>query len=298
MGKNTRVSVIGLGNLGSALAGALVRGGCDVAVWNRTSGRTAALEGEGAVASPTLRAALEHAEVVVFALPTYAAVDDLFHDAIDDGWLKGKAAVNITTGDADQARAARDRFAAGGAEYLDGDCGSYPSAVGGDASMIIYSGPKDLFDRLDEPVIRPLGADGAWVGEDVGAANALFMATTAFFLTSVAAYIEGAAHADRHGIAAGAYADYSVKYLNTVRDLIVSSTPLMESHDHSGMGQAALEVYLDAARTVERDATGAGARTDLLTVTTRYFEEGVRAGHGTKEASILFELLRQNPTPQ
>lgn len=288
----TRVSVIGLGNLGSAMAGALLRGGSDVTVWNRTPGRIDPLVEQGAVASSTLEEALKSAEVVIFALPTYAVIDHVFDTAIESGWLAGRAVVNIGTGDAAQARVARDKFVAGGAEYLDGDCGSYPSAIGGERSLIIYSGPRELFDRLNDGVIVPLGTDGAWVGEDIGAANSLYMATTAFFLTSVVAFFEGAAHADHHDISANAYANYSAKYLDTVRELITSSAPLMEAHNHAGIGQAALEAYLDASRTVEADAEGAGARTDLLSVTTRSFEAGVRAGHGASEVSVLFELLR------
>ncbi len=295
MTTTTRVSVIGLGNLGSALASALLRGGCDVMVWNRTPGRTDPLVAQGAIAAPSLRDALDHAEVVAFALPSYAAIEEAFDDAISDGWFKGRAVVNITTGDAAQARAARDKFVAGGAEYLDGDCGSYPSAIGTDNSLIIYSGPRTLFDRLSEAIIAPLGRDGAWVGEDIGAANSLYMATTAFFLNSVVAYFEGAAHADHHDISVQAYADYSVKYLDTVIDLIQSSTPLMQSHDHAGIGQAALAGYLHAARTVEADAVAAGAPTDLLSVTTRSFDAGAAAGHEDSEVSVLFELLRGRP---
>ena len=291
----TRVSIIGLGNLGSALAGALLHGGCDVTVWNRTVARTGPLVDEGATAAPTLRDALEHAEVVVFALPSYEVVDELLGDAIANGWLSGRAVVNITTGDAAQARATRDKLVAGGAEYLDGDCGSYPSAIGTDHSLIIYSGPRELFDRLAESIVEPLGRDGAWVGEDIGAANSLYLATTAFFLNSVVAYFEGAAHADHHDISVQAYADYSVKYLDTVIDLIKSSTPLMQSHDHTGIGQAALAGYLHAARTVESDAMRAGAPTDLLGVTTRSFDAAAAAGHEDSEVSVLFELLRGRP---
>jgi len=291
----TRVSVIGLGNLGSALASALLHGGSDVTVWNRTAGRTGPLVDKGATAASTLRDALDHAEVVVFALPSYEVVDELLGDAIANGWLNGRAVVNITTGDAAQARSARDKLVAGGAEVLDGDCGSYPSAIGTDDSLIIYSGPRELFARLTESIVEPLGRDGVWVGEDVGAANSLYMATTAFFLNSVVAYFEGAAHADHHDISAQAYADYSVKYLDTVIGLIESSTPLMQSHDHGGIGQAALAGYLHAARTVEADAVRAGAPTDLLSVTTRSFDAGVTAGHGDSEVSVLFELLRGRP---
>lgn len=293
MAKTTAaITVIGLGNLGSALAEALVRSGAQVTVWNRTPGRAESLVALGATAAPTLEAALEKGDVVVFALPSYDVVEDMFGDAITAGLLNGRSVVNITTGDGEQARVARDRFVSGGAQYLDGDCGSYPSAIGTDTSLIIYSGPQALYQRLATSVILPLGRDGAWVGEDIGAANSLYMATTAFFLNSVVAYFEGAAHADHHDIDIRAYADYSAKYVATAVDLIKSSTALMQAHNHSGIGQAALSAYHDAAQTVEADAARVQAPTGLFSETLRVLEAGVAAGYGNDEVSALYELLR------
>lgn len=44
-----RVTVIGLGNMGSAVASALLADGHDVTGWNRTPRRAAPLQAEGAV---------------------------------------------------------------------------------------------------------------------------------------------------------------------------------------------------------------------------------------------------------
>ena len=290
----TRVSVVAPGNLGSAIAEALLKAGNDLAVWNRRPGRTEKLVAAGAVEPGSLQEALERAEVVVFALPDHDAVEELFGPALDAGWLKGRTVLNVTTGDASDARATNERFTAGGADYLDGDCGSYPQAIGTDASACIYSGPKAVYDRIEETVIKPIGLDGAHVGEDISAANALYMATTGFFFTALSGYFEGAAHATRHGIGADEYTAFGIKYMDTLRDLFTESAPLLRKRDHSSIGMAALELYLSGADSVLTDAEAVGARTDMLQVAIRYFTESVEAGHAQDEISAMFEVLMKD----
>lgn len=287
----TRVSVIGPGNLGSKLAEALIANGCDVAVWNRSPGRVEPLAGLGATVAATLQAALERAQVVVFALPDYDVVHDLFAPAIAAGWLRGRLVLSMGTGDGEQARRARDAFVGGGAEYLDGDCGTYPSAIGTDASACIYSGPRALYDRIEQSVVKAFGRDGAWVGEEIGAANALFMASSGFFMSSLVSYFESAAHAARHEISVAAYTDFSIKYLETLRDLFATSQPLLERRDHASIGYAALSLYVSAVETIAADAASVGARTDVLAAAIAYLREGVAAGYGDDEVSALYEVL-------
>lgn len=62
------VSIIGLGAMGSALARALLRGGQDVTVWNRTSAKAEPLVRDAATAAPDLVAAVAGSPVVVVAV--------------------------------------------------------------------------------------------------------------------------------------------------------------------------------------------------------------------------------------
>jgi shikimate 5-dehydrogenase len=57
-----RVAVVGLGGMGSRIAGRLVAGGHDVLVWNRTAAKAAPLLALGARAAPTPSAAAREAE--------------------------------------------------------------------------------------------------------------------------------------------------------------------------------------------------------------------------------------------
>ena len=59
------VAVLGLGNMGSALAEALLSAGCSVTVWNRTPGKSARLAERGATTANSAVEAIQAAEIVI-----------------------------------------------------------------------------------------------------------------------------------------------------------------------------------------------------------------------------------------
>lgn len=71
-----RIGFIGLGNMGSAMAGNLVAGGHDVTVYNRSPGPVAALAERGATPATTIAAACE-GDVVVSMLADDSAVESV-----------------------------------------------------------------------------------------------------------------------------------------------------------------------------------------------------------------------------
>src|SRR6202034_171471 len=88
--RETRISVVGVGNLGAALARVLLKAGGDLAVWNRTPGRVESLVEHGARAPATLEGTLRHAEIVVFALASYEVAEAVFGPAIQSGSMQNK----------------------------------------------------------------------------------------------------------------------------------------------------------------------------------------------------------------
>jgi 3-hydroxyisobutyrate dehydrogenase-like beta-hydroxyacid dehydrogenase len=71
---STRLAVLGLGNMGTPIARRLLERGHQVAVWNRTSARAAALQGAGATVQASAAAAVAEANVVISMLADDAAV--------------------------------------------------------------------------------------------------------------------------------------------------------------------------------------------------------------------------------
>ena len=60
--KKTRVAFLGLGIMGEPMARNLLRGGCELRVWNRTSSRAAVLVDEGALHAGSPADAVREAE--------------------------------------------------------------------------------------------------------------------------------------------------------------------------------------------------------------------------------------------
>lgn len=71
------VTVIGLGEMGRALAGIFLKAGHRVTVWNRTAAKSAELVAAGAAATTSVREAIEAGPLVVICVLDYSVVREL-----------------------------------------------------------------------------------------------------------------------------------------------------------------------------------------------------------------------------
>ena len=87
------VTVIGLGNMGSALAHALLDApqGRAVTVWNRSPEKTALLVDKGAVLAPSPSAAITASPVILICVTNYAAANQILDEVAAN--LPGKLLV-------------------------------------------------------------------------------------------------------------------------------------------------------------------------------------------------------------
>ncbi|MFE1783116.1 NAD(P)-dependent oxidoreductase [Streptomyces sp. NPDC059506] len=178
----THVTLLGLGDMGTALARAWLAAEHPLTVWNRTPERTGPLRGEGARAAATPAEAVASATgPVVLCLLDDASVGEV----LDGADLNGKDVVNLTTSTPAQARL-RARWAEErGARFLDGGIMAVPPMIGrpGTGGYVFYSGDRELFERHRGVLEAPAGAE--FVGEDPGHAAlhdiALLSAMTGMF---------------------------------------------------------------------------------------------------------------------
>ncbi len=99
-----KVSIVGLGAMGAALARALLRSGYVVTVWNRTSSKCQPLADAGAVVATSVLEAVEASAVVIVCVLDYVASDALLRTPAVAGTLGGKLLVQLSTGTPHQAR--------------------------------------------------------------------------------------------------------------------------------------------------------------------------------------------------
>src|SRR5215218_6123147 len=113
----SEVTVIGLGNMGSALARALLENGRAATVWNRSPDKAAPLVDKGAVLAPSPSAAITDSPTIMVCVTNYAAANHILDEVAAN--LSGKLIVQFTTGSPQEARASETWAHEHKAEYLD-----------------------------------------------------------------------------------------------------------------------------------------------------------------------------------
>src|SRR5215217_6685712 len=165
----SEVTVIGLGNMGSALARALLEKGCTVTIWNRSPEKAVSLVEKGAVLAPSVAEAVAASPLILVCVTNYAASNHILEEVAAD--LAGKLLVQLTTGSPQDARASETWAHAHGADYLDCAITGSPSSIGTPSAHILVAGSKVVFQKA-EPILRLLARNLDYKGEPIGLASA------------------------------------------------------------------------------------------------------------------------------
>ena len=141
-----KVTVIGAGRMGSALATALHNRGFDPTVWNRTTSKTEPLSRLGFRVAPRLLEAVGHAEIVVVNVNNYQSTHQLVRQPAIESAIRGKV-VQLGSGTPDDARETESWARSHGIDYLDGAIMNYPVDIGKPQGTVLYSGPGCATER-------------------------------------------------------------------------------------------------------------------------------------------------------
>lgn len=98
------VTVIGLGEMGSALARALMRADRRVTVWNRSAAKAGPLTAEGAQFAETAAAAAAASPMTMMCVSDYQAARDILETRGTAAALKGRTLVQLGNGTPKEAR--------------------------------------------------------------------------------------------------------------------------------------------------------------------------------------------------
>ncbi|MER6348904.1 NAD(P)-dependent oxidoreductase [Streptomyces sp. NPDC001595] len=198
---STSVTVLGLGPMGRALAGAFLDAGVRTTVWNRTPGRDADLVARGARGARSAQEAVAHSELTVICVVDYDASDAVLRSDPVTAALKGRTLVSLSADTPDRARDTGDWAARHGIRYLDGAIMTPATTIGTPAGVFLHSGPAELYAEI-RPVLDALGGTHTHLGEDIGRAAAYDIALLDVFWTSMAGFAHAVAVARAEGVSA------------------------------------------------------------------------------------------------
>ncbi|MDT0445742.1 NAD(P)-dependent oxidoreductase [Streptomyces johnsoniae] len=167
MSNNTQVSVLGLGEMGRALAAALLAAGQPTTVWNRTAAKGDELVARGASRADSVEAAVTAGPVVIVCLLDHGSVLETLEPVA--GQLAGRTVVNLTTGTPAQAEELSAWVTGHGADFLAGGIMAIPTTVATPDAFFLYSGQQRVFDAHRD-VLEVLG-EARYLGADTGLAS-------------------------------------------------------------------------------------------------------------------------------
>ncbi|MFE3247361.1 NAD(P)-dependent oxidoreductase [Streptomyces sp. NPDC059209] len=284
---SVRVSVLGLGAMGGALAGALVGSGYATTVWNRSPGKADDLVARGAEAAATAGDAVRSGRLVIVCLLDHESVHEVLDPLRDE--LAGRTLINVTTTSPAQAREFAAWAASAGVAYLDGGIMAVPSMIGRPGSSILYSGSAEVFHEY-EPLLG-VWATSTYFGEDAGLASLYDMALLAGMYVMFAGFMHGAAMVAPAGVTAGEFAARATPWLTAMTGALEGLAAVVDGGDYTVDGQQSLEFSsLDDLLSASSDQ---GISTEAVAMVQRLIQRQIDAGHGGEGFARIIESIKQ-----
>ncbi|MUN36087.1 NAD(P)-dependent oxidoreductase [Actinomadura litoris] len=288
---DTEVTVLGLGPMGTALAAAFLDKGRGLTVWNRTPAKADGLVARGARRADTVAEAVAASPVTIVCLNDYAA----FHRVLDPvgaGALAGRTLVNLNSGTPAEARAAAAWADGRGVGYLDGAIMVPPVLVGRPESVLLYSGPREVFDRY-EPTLGLLG-DSRLLGADPGLAVLLNTALLGMMYATLNGFLHAAALAGSADMSATEFADLALGWFMPV---VLSPASLAEQAPNLDKGAypgdfGTMTMNLNALEHIARTSVEQGVHAELPALMRELAERAIAQGRGAENYFAMFEVFK------
>ncbi|QFZ22998.1 NAD(P)-dependent oxidoreductase [Saccharothrix syringae] len=278
------VTVIGLGLMGRAPAGALLAAGHPTTVWNRTTSKADQLVAGGARLAPTVDDALVASPLTIICLTDYRAVHDLL--GANDVALGGTTLVNLTSGSSTQARDTARWAGQRGARYLDGAVMAIPSTIGTAEAVIPHSGPEEDC-QAHEPTLRALGTV-THLGADHGLAALYDVAGLTMMWGVLNAWLQGTALLRTAGVDAATYAPFARRLAVGVAGWLPGYAEQVD-RGRFPAEVSALETDARAMAHVVEESEALGVNAELPKLIKAMADRAIAAGHGGEQYPVLIE---------
>jgi len=162
-----RIAVLGMGNMGRALAARLLERGFQVSVWNRTPRSLAALAEAGAHELQSIASVWDVADIAI----AFVANDEALREVtlpprgILSAPVKDRLFIDMSTVSPTVSREIARAAAESGVDYLRSPVSGNPSVLTSGNLTMIVSGPTRAFERGRE-LLGEIGSTVLFVGEE------------------------------------------------------------------------------------------------------------------------------------
>ncbi len=221
-GNPVEVAVLGLGQMGSALAARLVDGGHHVRIWNRTAGKAGELAARGAIERKSPAEAASDAEVVLASLTD----DEAVRSVLVPRGQPLATGPDVLVVDCSTVSPATTRILATSfpRRFVSAPILGAPDAVASGAATLVLAGPPEAVDRL-APVWEAVAGRTIRCGDDPVRASEVKLLNNYLLLSGIAALAEV--------VAAGQQAGLDDRFLAE----FLTGSPLVATGLHNRLGR-------------------------------------------------------------
>lgn len=286
----TTVTVVGAGNMGTALVRVLSKAGHDVTVWNRSADKAETLS-DAATPEADLLTAIGASDLVVVSISDYEACGSLLFTPEVGQVAAGKLFVNMTSGTPDDGRAGEAWGQEHGVRYLDAAILAYPSYIGTEFATIFYSGDRATYEDAI-PTLKALAKNAIFVSESAGAAAAVDCAILEAYYGGVLAFLHGAAICESEGVPTDEFFAYKTAFVGLIDITADAAKPMLASRNYDGT-DCTLDVHVAALKHIVHLSQQGGLDDRLPSTLHHLYATAVTKGYGGKELPAAFEVFRK-----
>ncbi len=286
-----KVTLLGLGNMGSGIASNLLAAGFDLTVWNRTRAKMQALIDRGAIGADLPRQAVADADVIFTSLMDDQSILDSLEGPA--GMLKGMKAgsvhVCLTTISPKFADELEAIHRAHGSWFVAAPVLGRPDAAAAGKLMSFTAGDKAGLD-LAMPVCRAFTETAVPVGQTASVAAALKLCMNYSIISIIELMSEVYACAEK--------ADVDVDLLKGLYQSMFAH-PVLKMYAEKirnreyGEGGFSMTGGLKDVRLMREAAENYGARFDVTEIIERKMLMALDQGMAEKDWSAISEIARQ-----
>lgn len=287
------VTVIGLGSMGSALAGAFLDKGHPTTVWNRSPNKANGLVTKGAVRAATVAEAASASTVVVVCVLDYKAMHEIVNSLGDA--QAGRVIVNLTSGTPEEAREAAAWAVARNIDYIDGAIMAIPAMIGQSDALIFYGGSQAVFEA-HEQTLTSLAGGGIYLGEDTGLPSLYDVALLGLMWTTWTGLLHSLALVGTEKVKAADFLPYASAWFEHV---IAPEIPNIAAQVDEGRypdAESTLGMQAVAIEHLVHTSKAQNIDPELPRFIKARADQSIREGHAGDGFASLIEVLRKPPS--
>jgi len=288
--KNSKehISIIGLGAMGSALAGAFIKEGYTTTVWNRTPAKAESLRSLGARLAKSVNEAVETSDLIIACVLNYEVLFGLLEQF--KAVAPGKTLVNLTNGTPEEAKQVANWAKQNNIDYLDGGIMAVPAMIGLTESLILYSGSQTAFEKY-KTVLEQLGR-AQFLGTDPALAPLYDLSLLSGMYGVFSGFLHATALVQTMSVNVTEFTtDYLIPWLKAMTNLLEELSVQIETKNYETKGSN-LSMQIIGVENIMKAGRSRGIPSDFIEPFYRFAKKREAVGDKNDDISSMIEVIK------